>query len=585
MTWLTHLRTIVIAFSAFTFCCGLVTQMLARALAFAPELGPPLLDLGGLGLYAPFSFLTWSFTWTTAAPSLLVLSLSLTLVCLLAAYAVAIVCATLQPIALAEPSPWRDLASWRELSHCGLLRDTGLALGAVRRHSLARPSIIRSNSKHVVFLGDPRCTDEAVLAALGSWPGHLLLVSATCSLTERLGRSDVLRFAPGLPDTLSINPLLMLRGGPHAWGDARRLAAALLAGDRPPQAGAVDVFALLMLDQLLCAPVEARTLAVIRHRLLSPTALLSELGGRWASQPLDDATTAVWEMVRVARALRTEPDAALGHLTKVEHALEIFADAGIVQATSAHHLNLTHFVSQPSPQTLVVAMDAIPQESAPLVYAILAQLAALHPDSDAGEVLIAVEANAACVLAARPNAPLPASSASRMLFQSPDVAEAERLLSPDGDAALIAIGPQYEASAKVLSKRAGTCKVFAAAPLAIPRWRRLLFPNWVEKERPRLPAAGLWTASPAEAFLVAPDQKPAHMRVLIGGNATHYASTPQPASHDWEAPPLASTPTSTAPSAVAEKSLTTSPVASAARLRRVLARTGGKPHQKGARTK
>lgn len=583
MTWPTHLRTIVIALSAFTFSCGLVTQMLARVLAFAPELGEPLLDLGGLRLYAPYSFLTWSFAWASVAPSLHLVSICLALVCALAAYAVAIVCAKLEPIAFAQSSPWRDLASGRELGHYGLLRDMGLALGAVRRHRRARQSIVRGSAKHVVFLGDPRCTDDAILAALGSWCGHLVLVAARGSLAGKLGRSDVLRFAPGRSDTLSINPLLMLRGGLHAWGDARRLGATLLASDRPPDEPAVDAFALLMLDQLLCAQFKARTLATLRHRLLNPAALLGELCARWAVQPADEAIPATWEMVRVARGLRTEPDAALKHLTKIDQALAIFTDAGIVQATSLHHLNLAHFVSLPSPQTLVLAMDAMPPNSASLIYALLAQLAALHIDSGAGEMLIAVEADVARDLVVQVNAALPASGAARVLIQSRDLAEAERLIGPD--ASLVAIGPQSEASAERLSKHAGPCTVFAALPLQIPRWRRLLFPTWIEQEQPRLPTAALRTASPAEAFLVAPNQKPVRMHVLIGGDATHFASSHQPTRHDWEAPPLASAPTPTTPPGAADAAPTARPVASAAKLRRVLTRNGGKPHQKGARIK
>lgn len=583
MNWLTHLRTIVVALSAFTLCCSLVTQMLARALGFAPELGTALLDLGGERLYAPYSFLTWSLAWASVAPSLLLTSICLALVCALAAYAVAIACAELEPIAFAEFSPWRDLASWRALGHYGLLRDAGLALGAVRRHGLARPSIVRGIGKGVVFLGDPQCTDDAILAALGSWCGHMVLVAGPGSLADNLGRSDVLRFAPGRSDTLSINPLLMLRGGLHAWGDARRLGAALLTGDRPPDAGAVDAFALLVLHQLLCAPIEARTLATLRHRLLNPTALLGELCARWAVQPADDAIPAIWEMVRVARSIRTEPDATLDHLHKIDQALALFADAGIVQATSAHHLNLAHFVSLPSPQTLVLAMDAMPPNSAPLIHALLAQLAALHTDSDAREMLIAVEADPACDLATQVTAALPASNAARVLIQSSDLAEAERIIGPD--ASLVAIGHQSEASAERLSRHAGRCTVLAPFPLQIPRWRLLLFPTWVEREQPRLPEAALRMASPAEAFLVAPGQKPVRMRVLIGGGATRFVPSHQPARHDWEAPPLASATTSATPPAAADAAPTAPPTTSAAKLRRVLTRTSGKPHQKGARIK
>lgn len=178
-----------------------------------------------------------------------------------------------------------------------------------------------------------------------------MLVDARGHLSQRLGRGDVLRFAPGRSDGISINPLLAIRGGLHAWDDARQLSHALLANTHAVPQTAIDAFAPLMLDQLLCAPFEVRTLACLRRRLIDPARLVGKLCGRWAPPPQVDAAPAIWEMVRVARAQRAEPDQALADLARIDQALAIFADAGFLSATSAHHLNWAEYASSATPRT------------------------------------------------------------------------------------------------------------------------------------------------------------------------------------------------------------------------------------------
>lgn len=581
MTWLMHLRTIVIALGAFTLCCGLVTQMLARVLGYDASLGTPLLDLGSARLYAPFSFLSWSVSWAPVAPSLLVLSLCLAMVCALAAYAVAIAFAGLEPIALADPSPWRDLASWRELGHYGLLRDEGLALGAVRRHALAKYRTVRSNARACVFLGRAEHTDDAVLSALSSWTGSLVLIDARGTLAGRLGREGVLRFAPRRNDGLSINPLLALRGGLHAWDDARQLARALLANTYATPQDAIDAFALLMLDQLLCAPLEARTLAGLRWRLIDPSALVAELCGRWTTQPKAEAAPAIWEMLRVARAQRADPDRALTDFARIDQALAIFADARLASSTNAHHLNWAEFISSPTPQTLVLSLENIGPPAAPLVRGLLAQLATHDSCAcDAPSLMVAIEADAARLLG---NA-LPIRPNAKLLIQTTDLVDAERLMAACvGPSSIVAIGPQIDASAQGLSQRAGRCVAFEPMPYAIRRGWDLLFPSWIKQEVERLPATALKSAAPSEAFLVAPDQKPALSRVLVGGGATRFIAPTAPAHHDWSAPPADSVRLPETPAA--DDPLPVRPGPAATKLRRALTRTATKPTNKGARTK
>jgi hypothetical protein len=585
VSWLTHLRTIMIALSAFTFFCGLVTQMMARTLGYSAALGPPLLDLGALRVYPPFSFLSWSVSWAPVAPSLLVLSLCLAMVCALAAYAVAIACAGLEPIALTEPSPWRDLASWREMGHYGLLRDEGLALGAVRRHAWDKYQAVRSDSRAYAFIGQTQHTDHAVLAALASWSGTLVLVDVRGHLSQRLGRGDVLRFAPGRSDAISINPLLGMRGGLHAWEDARQLAQALLTDTHAPPQTTIDAFALLIMDQLLCAPLAARTLACLRRRLIDPAKLVGELCGRWAPQPQADAAPAIWEMVRVARAQRAEPDRALTDFARIDQALAILADAKLLSATSAHHLNWAEFVSSATPRTLVLSLEQTAAPAAPLVQALLAQLATHHSSAnDAPPLMLAIEAGAARLLVEQVRPALPIDPNTKVLIQSPAIAHAECLIGAGQRArSIVAIGHQTEANAQSLSNRAGYCAVYGPIPFETHRWRRLLFPTWVKQEVERLPTTALKSASPSEAFLVAPDHKPVRMAVLVGGGATRFMTPTAPARHDWSAPPADYVRQPETAPVDTDSLIVASPTAT--KLRRVLTRAAVKPANKGARTK
>lgn len=583
MTWATHLRTLAAALGAFVIFCALVTQLLARALGYAPELGEGLIEMGGAHLYAPFSFLAWSIAWARFAPSLLVLSILIALVCALAAYAVAVVLAKLEPLRLAPASPWRDLASWRELGHYGLLRDDGLALGAVRRHALAPYKFVRRASGGCAFVGEARHTDGAFLGALAAWPGALVLIAARSEIADRLGRADVLRFAPGRHDTLCFNPLLAIRGGAHAWSDARRLACALLSADRTG-GEIIDALALVMLDQLLCAPVEARTLADLRRRLIEPTPLVADLCGRWTGAPGADAAPAIWEMARAVRALRAAPDEAVAHYARIDNVVTAFAEPVLANATSAHHLNLAHLVSAAPPCVLALSMEETSgAHTALLIQGVLAQLAALHASAGAAQdLMVAVEAEAVRVLAEHAKQQLPVSPRARVVVQAGDISHAQRLAGEtDSLGAVVAIGPQREPSAAALSSLGGQCMTFEPIPHRIPRWRDLLFPAWVARQAERLPVEALKGAGADQAFLVAADQKPVRMNVLVGGGASSYVTTAQPAAHDWSAPPLdhaASAPDSLenpAPAAAA-----TGP--GSARLRRVLTRKSAPPAAKGS---
>jgi hypothetical protein len=215
----------------------------------------------------------------------------------------------------------------------------------------------------------------------------------------------------------------------------------------------------------------------------------------------------------------------------------------------------------------------------------LAQLATHHSGaSDAPSLMVAIEADAARVLAEQLGDALRNRPNAKVLIQTTDIADAERWMAAClGQSPIVAIGPQSDASTQGLSRRAGRCVVFEPMPRAIPRWRDLLFPTWVKQEVERLPETALKSALPSEAFLIAPDQKPARMRVIVGGGATIFMAPTASAPHDWSAPPVDGVRLPEASAVDAD--LLVRPGPAATKLRRVLTRAAAKPANKGARTK
>lgn len=249
-------------------------------------------------------------------------------IALLAAFALAGLVSAVEPTSLVIRPPRGHFERWAKLSQCGLLRAEGLALGAVRRLGLGRDHFVRSAHGHVLMLGDPVHTDDALIAAVSSWPGALVIVEAR-DITCRLGRADVIRFAPGRADTIAINPLLGVRGGVHAWSDAMTLARVFL---RTTDGMLAASFAALVLDTLAHGLPAARSFAGMRQALSDPQRRLAELCTRWADSA-SDLGPASGELVRVVRHWRRDGEAALRMLRDIDIALRLFADGDHALAT------------------------------------------------------------------------------------------------------------------------------------------------------------------------------------------------------------------------------------------------------------
>jgi hypothetical protein len=612
----TWVRSLFGGASAITLMLVLATQIVAAAFGNHPALGDPIVTVLGIKLYAPWNVLIWTAQWTLRDLGAALAHAALVAMALLAAFALAALMSAIEPTSFVIRPPRARFERWAKLSQCGLLRDDGLALGAVRRHALARHDIVRCSHGHALMLGDPSHTDDALLAAVSGWPDALVIVEAR-DIASRLGRADVMRFAPSRADSIAINPLLSVRGGAHAWSDAMILARAFL---RTTDGMLAASFAALVLDTLAHGEPAARCFAGMRQALADPQQRLAELCKRWADGA-SDLGPASGELVRVVRHWRLDGEAALKVLRDIDMALRLFADGDHALATEGHQLRLADLVGADGPTTLVIQMPPGKQReaSAPLVAALLAQLVAAcaqSPDLDLlgrikrRDLLLVIEADALEALTADASAPppgqIPKKSSPplmdqtlrlahqrglRVLAQARCISNAAALIHADGQSvatdvgvafpATAAIGPQTDASAVALAERAGSVEFWRRWPGETRTIARWLLPYWERAAEWAVPPDALRSAPASDGLLLIDDLKPIRCRTLIceGGKSSFiYASTLSHAAHDWNAPPLPPAPLDKPAELAAQPTGQTEPApnvagpVSGAKLRRALAR-------------
>lgn len=443
-------------------------------------------------------------------------------------------------------------ASWDQLGDEGLLRGEGCALGAVDHHawSLWRARLSKSPSTlyhpcgHRLMLGAH--ADDTFLAAASAWP-HALIYVDTRGTSERLDRDDVVRFAPGRIDSVCINPLLMIRRGPHAWRDAYILASGLLGASASGDANAT--LAAVILDHLHTAAPEDRTLWGLRRRLLDRETALTALvhavhvkggDGVWRSDP---------EIARLMRFWRSDPATAQLHLATAAQALAGFQDGRLAQATKTLDVRLADVASS-GPGTII--LEAPPGGAArcgPFFAALLGQLVSQLTDAvetdvfgrrKTTRVLLAIDDPA--YLGAIPLLAQRAAAAPRcgleLLVRSDGIQRAVALFGETGalDAygAIAAIGPVRADIGETLSAHAGTQSVIRLRQ-GQGHWRRRLLPEFELAELPRLPVSRLLSALDTDANIIMAKCGLIRGRALTAPmgclRQSIEARTPPP--HDW----------------------------------------------------
>jgi hypothetical protein len=546
--WLAWARNATVAWAALTLFAGAATHLLAAIFGYAAHFGEPIAFWYGHPLYDPWRFLIWGLELAPVRPWIAFLCTSLAMTIALAAFAVLVLARLIPPVELPRFELRHGFARWDMLRQQGLLGANGLALGARRRHWLAKPDIVSAPKGNVLIVGDPRHTDSALLAAISAWRGALVFVDAR-GLALKLRRKNVIRFAPGRSDGVSYNPILATRGGGHAWADALLLARSFLqTGD----GALVEAFAVVLLDQLLTAPLEHRNLTAVRRRLAQPCRVLADICATWGEQH-GSAPAPHCEIARAVQTWRAYPNATLDRLYKIDAALGLFADGACAQATVAHQFRFADLISGDGPDTVVISPPpSEAQRASPLIAALLAQLVAecaVAPDVDylgrakKRELLVVIDADASAALGVlhegKPLIPAHASrNGCRFLVQARCMEQAPHAAFD----AIAAIGPLAEATSARLSELGGSVPVWKRLAASRPDWKEIVFPTWERSSRPIVASRDLAYAQSDDAFLFLNGMAPILAEaVCVDFSQTTFANGAELAlvSHDWTAPPLA----------------------------------------------
>ncbi|MEQ1617116.1 MAG: hypothetical protein ABL883_02080 [Terricaulis sp.] len=544
--WLAWARNAAIAWATLTLFAGAATQLFAAIFGYAAQFGEPIAYWYGHPLYHPWHFLTWGLELEPVRPWIAFLCMLLAVTFVLAAFAVLVLARLIPPVELPRFELRRGFACWDILGQHGLLGANGLALGAVRRHRLAKPELVSAPSGNVLIVGDPEHTDNALLSAISVWRGALVFVDAR-GLALRLQRKNVIRFAPDRADSAGYNPMLAIRGRAYAWADALLLVRSFLQTSDP---ALTDAFAVLVLDQLLTAPLEHRNLAAIRRRLAQPHRVLADFCATWGEQHCS-APAPDCEIARAVQTWRAHPNATLDRLAKIDAALALFDDGAFAQATETHQFRFADLVAGDGADTLVISPSSgAATHATPLIAALLAQLVAecaAAPDVDhrgrarKRELLVVIDADASAALGVLLEGKLliPAQAlrnCCRLLLQARGMEQAPSV----GLDAIAAIGPQGEPTSARLSELGGSVPVWER--LVRQQWRDTVFPAWGRGLRPIVSQQNLTGAHAEDAFLLLKGVTPIRARAVhVDASQTTFVNSAglPPAPHDWAAPPLA----------------------------------------------
>jgi len=441
---------------------------------------------------------------------------------------------------------------WDALGEAGLWRGEGCALGAVHRHAWSSwntplqmiPNTLYHPRGHRLMLG--ASADDTFFAAASAWR-HALIYVDTRGTSDRLDRDDVVRFGPGRIDSARINPLLMIRRGPHAWRDAYILASGLLGASA--SGDAVATLAAVLLDHLHTAALEDRTLGGLRRRLLDRETTLTALvhavhekgrDGAWRSDP---------EIARLMRFWRSDPAMARLHLATAAQALACFQDGRLAEATAALDLRLADAASV-GPRTII--LEAPPGDVVrygPFFAALLGQLISQLTDAvetdvfgrrKTTRVLLTIDDPAligAIPLLAQRGAVAPRCGLE-LLVRSEGVQRAVALFgegrSLDAYSAVAAIGPLRADISEILSAHAGTRSVVRLRQ-AQADWRRRLLPVVDLAQLPRLSVSKVTRAADSEVSIVIAKCGLIRGRALPAPTGCLSLSTEvrTPPPHDW----------------------------------------------------
>lgn len=199
----------------------LATQMAAKWLAYQPQLGQPILALGGVKIYLPFMIFKWVFHYHAYAPKIFDQALLIASGGALLGVAVAIILAVLRSKSSKDLTS-HGTAVWAtkdELKKAGLLTNEGIVIGLT-----PDGNYIRHNGPEPTLVAAPTRSGKGVsiiIPTLLTWPHSVIITDikgenwGITSGWRHAGLKNItMKFDPtALEGSVKFNPLSEIRIG------------------------------------------------------------------------------------------------------------------------------------------------------------------------------------------------------------------------------------------------------------------------------------------------------------------------------------------------------------------------------------
>lgn len=283
----------------------LATQHFAKLTGYAPQLGGIFFSVGNYPVYFPWMIMPWIskyYLYSPSHPALIEAS------CFVAGGAIlGVSLFLLMSYArgfLFKEHNFYGTARWgtrKDLEAAGLLQDRGVVLsqtgearvrfsaasGSVRYACDAQGELIAHNGETSTLLIGPSRSGKSfsIIPTLLSWGGSIVCFDPKgenfkYTATFRSKFSHILRFSPVSEDSLHFNPLLEIRNGIYADGDALNLADIIVTPDKHNSGGgdnsehwnetAKYLIKGLILHVLDSPDIKEKSLATVLRLLASP---------------------------------------------------------------------------------------------------------------------------------------------------------------------------------------------------------------------------------------------------------------------------------------------------------------------------
>ncbi|ACF47335.1 TRAG family protein (plasmid) [Prosthecochloris aestuarii DSM 271] len=233
------------------------TQYVAFLLGYQPQLGEPLMIIGGYPVYEPWAWMFWSYHFEPYAPHVFEYASRITYASFFAMAGVMVVLSILRAKRQRQAGTY-GTARWateKELDEAGILAEEGIVLAqtrdaryasAVSRHNgeaevkwvMKKPgaAILRHNGPEHVFCFAPTRSGKGVglvIPTLLAWKGSCVVYdikkenwAATAGWRRQF--SHCWCFEPTSPHSVRFNPLMEIRQGDNEVRDVQNVADILV---------------------------------------------------------------------------------------------------------------------------------------------------------------------------------------------------------------------------------------------------------------------------------------------------------------------------------------------------------------------